>query len=188
MSEFEETDFVLDDFHTDKPVKKKKVNSGVKGKNGERQLCKILNERFADILKKNPSWGGFNRSVGSGNRRWQTNLSKKATELYSGDIVCDHFNFTIESKCGYDIDFIKAFEGNKAIDEFLKQAEMDAGACEKKPMLIWKKDHQIPLVFLKHFPIENLIKFEYSMHYRDWTVVSLEELLSKMNDQFFFGK
>lgn len=174
-------DFFVDDILV---VKKKKIKSGIKGKGQERQICKILNARFADLLSKNPKMGNFQRSVGSGNRYAQANLSQVATNLYSGDIICDGFNFVIESKSGYDIDFITAFGGNKKIDVFLDQVSGDSERCGRKPLLIYKKDRMQALAFLKVLPVE---KFEYKMFYRDWIVVLLEDLLKVMPDEFFFN-
>lgn len=50
----------------DKPSKR--IKSGKKGKRVELEVVKDLNGRFSQILSKNPDWGSFSRSVGSGNR------------------------------------------------------------------------------------------------------------------------
>jgi hypothetical protein len=172
----------------DNNKKNKKIKSGIKGKRVELELVKSLNTRFQNILNKNPNFGKFSRSVGSGNR-WAQNvhLSRTAVNIYSGDIVCpDNFNFVLESKGGYnDIDLCSAFEeGQSGLDDFLKQVTDDSMRCSRKPLLLWKKDRKPRLAFLKTADLPNF-DFEYSMKYRDWTIVNFQDLL-KSPDDFFF--
>ena len=169
--------------------KPNKIKSGIKGKRVELELVKQLNLRFSKILDANPAWGKFSRSVGSGNR-WGQNvqLSRTAKNVYSGDIVCpDNFNFVLESKGGYnDIDLCSAFEeGQSQIDEFLKQVSDDSERCNRKPMLLWKKDRKPRLAFLlsKDLPNKN---FKYCMKYRDWSIINFKDLL-EFKDDFFFN-
>lgn len=179
-----EIDDILDNLE-----QKKSVKSGAKGKRGERNIVKTLNERFNKLLLDN-KLGLFSRSVGSGNRWGQkVVLSQKAMDTYSGDIVVpDGFNFVLESKNGYnDIDLCTAFvKGSKELDTFLEQVSDDAKRCGRKPMLIWKKDRKSALVFLKtkDLPKRN---FEYNLKYREWSAVSFEELL-KAENHFFFTR
>jgi hypothetical protein len=165
-----------------------KIKSGKKGKRVELELVKSLNARFSTILSANPTWGKFSRSVGSGNR-WGQNvhLSKNATNIYSGDIVCpEHFNFVLESKGGYnEIDLCSAFdEGHSELNAFLQQVTDDSARCGRMPMLLWKKDRKPRLAFLKEKDLPQ-IHFDYSMKYRDWKVVNFEDLI-KMGEEFFF--
>ena len=186
----------VDDLFFEEP-KKKKIKSGAKGKGAEREIVKILNERFAKILKENPTWGAFSRSVGSGNRWGQhVTLSESAKQVYSGDLTCpEHFNFVVESKKGYnDIDLITAFTGKcGGLDEFLKQVEDDSKRVGRKPILIWKKDRKPVLAFLKskftgEFQVRliNLGINPIIMHYGEWTVVTLDDIL-KLEDAFWFS-
>src|SRR4051812_1913406 len=97
--------------------KKKKKNSGDKGKRTERNLIKILEQRFGP---------GFSRTIGSGNRWGQgVHLPKHAKDTFTGDIVCpEGFKWVFESKGGYDIDFNSVFSGGSAeLDSFIEQAE-----------------------------------------------------------------
>ena len=180
-----EIDNILDNLE-----KKKKVKSGLKGKRVELELVKDLNTRFKKLLAKNPDWGGFSRSIGSGNRWGQkVHLSKAAKETYSGDLVVPaNFKFSIESKGGYnDIDLCSVFNGgSKELDGFLEQAAGDSKDVGKKPMLIWKKDRKPRLVFIytKDVPKKQLSS-NYLMIYRDWTVVAWEDL-AKLTDDYFF--
>jgi hypothetical protein len=50
-------------------------------------------------------------------------------------------------------------------------------------MLCWKKTRKPWLAFLLTTDIEGY-EFKYSMKYKEWTVVSLDQLL-KLEDQFF---
>lgn len=175
----------VEDIFNKKP---KKIKSGIKGKRVELELVKSLNSRFSDMLSSNPSYGKFSRSIGSGNR-WGQNvqLSRTAKNIYSGDIVCpDHFNFVLESKGGYnDIDLVSAFEGGHTeLDEFLRQVSDDSVRCQRKPLLLWKKDRKPRLAFLKDSDLPGC--FEYQMKYRDWKVVLYDDLM-KLPDDFFFS-
>lgn len=162
-----------------KPGKKKKLNSGRKGKRVERELVKILNKRFG---------GGFSRSVGSGNRWGQvSSLPKHAQDTFSGDIVCpENFAFVFECKGGYDdTDLSSAFEGGiSLIDGFLKQAELESGKTGRKSILAWKKSRKPWLAFLKTVDLPHL-DWQYRLIYREWSAISLMELL-EVKDEFFY--
>jgi hypothetical protein len=179
----EEIDDILD-----KLDRKKGVKSGSKGKRGERNIVKILNNRFGTMLLEK-KMGLFSRSVASG-ARWgqKVVLSQNAMDTYSGDLVVpEGFNFVLESKNGYnDIDLCTVFEkGHKELDAFLKQVNDDSKRCNRKPLLVWKKDRKSPIAFLKTKDIPKRT-FDFSLKYKEWTAVSLEELL-KADNHFFFN-
>jgi hypothetical protein len=179
----ENEDIEIDDVMSIK--KNKKINSSVKGKVNEREVVKILNKRFNLILTKNPSWGMFARSMGSGNRFSQVCLSYNAKQVFSSDISCPpSFKFTIESKAGYDIDLCSAFSGNKELDSFLKQASEDGEKSNRFPMVLWKKNRRPRLAFVQ----TNILikKPDYHMTYREWTALLFENLLLE-EDNFFFN-
>lgn len=179
----ENEDIDIDDIFSSK--RRKKINSSVKGKTNEREVVKLLNDRFRTILGKNPSWGLFSRTVGSGNRFSQTYLSQSAKQVFSSDISCPPtFKFTIESKAGYDIDLFSAFVGNKELDSFLKQATDDSEKVNKFPMVVWKKDRKPRLAFIHSDRIST--KFQCQMTYKQWIVVTFSDLLSEP-DEFFFN-
>ena len=179
-------DFIVDDDFL--MPKKKRLNTGRKGKRREREVAKIFNERFG---------GGFSRSVGSGNRWSQVaNLPKHAQDTFSGDLVTpENFGFTIESKGGYDdVDLVSVFDGGHSqIDEFLEQAQFDADRCKRKPMLVWKKSSKPLVAMLKidHLPrfhtegVGAIREWEYILIYRDWAMVNLEDLLKQDNNFWF---
>lgn len=187
-----EDDLDIEDI-TENLNKKKKIKSGQKGKTGEREIVNDLNVRFADLLAKNPTWGAFSRSVGSGNRWGQNvNLPQHAKDTFTGDIVAPtNFKFVIESKKGYnDIDIFDCFSGKcSGLDEFLKQVTDDSVRSGRKPLLIWKKDRKAKVAFLlrpdifahvlqhgKRWPV---------MIYKEWMGVPLTELLTLADDFFF---
>lgn len=183
-NEFEEEDFIVDDIVANRKRQKKnqkKVNGKNKGSRVERELSKILNKRF--------NCEDFSRSVGSGNRWGQVNhLPKHARDVFSGDlIVPSNFRYCLESKGGYDgIDLNGVFErGSSELDNFLDQAVSDAERCGRKPMLCWKRTRKSWLAFLKSNEIAGM-EFKYSLKYREWTGVLLEDLL-RLDDDFFIA-
>ena len=176
-----EDDFFIEDIIKNRQSKKKKVNGKKKGSRVERELTKLLNNRF--------SCEDFSRSVGSGNRWGQVNqLPTHARDVFSGDlIVPSNFKFCIESKGGYDgIDLNSVFtHGSSELDVFLEQAEIDSSRCNRKPMMCWKRTRKPWLVFVKSSELEG-VEFKYSIRYGEWTGVSLESLM-EMEDSFFIG-
>lgn len=161
------------------PKKSKKTNGKKKGNRTELELTKILSDRF-----KMP----FSRSVGSGNRWAQVEkMTAEATQVFSGDIVVPKgFKFVLESKGGYEsIDINSIFiKGNSELESFMEQVLDDSRRCGRKPMVCWKKNHKPWLAFIL---TQDLIphKFDYSINYKEWTGIALENLL-KLNDTFFY--
>jgi Holliday junction resolvase len=174
-------DEIEDTFHLEKFTNKTKKKNGCrKGKRVERDLVKVLNEKFN---------GGFSRSVGSGNRWSQVkNLPQHAKETLTGDLCApEGFRFVCESKGGYtNLDLDSALDGGiKALDDFIEQVESDSKRCGKAPLLFWKRDRKPWLVFCKTAIIEG--SYKYSLIYRDYTCVPLKELL-KLPNEFFYTK
>jgi len=95
------------------------------------------------------------------------------------------FKFVIESKGGYSkVDLNNIFDkGNSELDEFIEQVSKDSERCEKKPLLIWKKNHKPWLAFVKSQDLEG--EYKYKIIYRDWVIVPLKELL-ELPDSYFF--
>ncbi len=174
-------DFDFENFGDNHNRKKKKAQGGRKGKRVERELCKILTERF----KKE-----FSRSVGSGNRWSQiANMPKHARETFSGDVCTpENFLWVIESKGGYEdkIDLNGLFDGIGQLDAFIKQVSKDAEFTKKKPLLVWKRSRKPWLACAKTEDLCNVDRFEYRIIYGKWSVVSLSNLL-EYPDEFFFG-
>lgn len=158
---------------------KKKINSGDKGKRTERELCKILSDKFNE---------SFSRTIGSGNRWGQvSNMPAHARETFASDIVCPvGFGFCIESKGGYDdIDLNLAFDGgNSQIDEFIEQVVFESERCGRKPMVVWKKSRRPWLVIIKTEDLPHL-NWNYRFIYREWSFLALNDLL-QLPREFFF--
>lgn len=181
-------DDILEELNNSKA--KKKIKSGSKGKGAERELVKLLNTRFEVLLQEHEDWGKFSRSVGSGNRWGQkVDLPKHAKDTFSGDLcVPQNFLWVIESKKGYnnEIDLCSIFGSSCAVlESFFKQVNDDSKRCERKPLLIWKKDYKPRIAFLKDkdMPIK---KFTCVLKYQGWTAMPFDELL-EMEDSFFFN-
>lgn len=174
-------DFILEEDFLMKKKRKKKVNSGDKGKRVEREFIKLLNERF--------NTQGFSRTIGSGNRIWQVrgNMPKHAQETFTGDIVApEKFKFVIESKGGYnDVDLNSAFDGGHAqLDEFIKQVKLEAENCQRKPIIVWKKDRKprVAMVLTVDLPHHD---WTYRFIYQEWSMVLFTELLGQPDGYWF---
>ena len=183
------SDFMMDDDLGDD--KKKKIKSSSKGKRVEREVVDLLNNRFKDILSKNPDWGKFSRTIGSGNRFGQkVVLPKYANNLFAGDLITPgtKFNFSIESKGGYnDIDLCTAFDGKCVeLDKFIKQAEADSVRANKKPLVLWKKDRKKRLAILELEILKGSADVSNMMKYKaKWAILSFDDLLMFPDDFWF---
>ncbi len=171
-------DLIIDDLSVEK---KKKVNGKKKGNRLELQLSKILTKRFGQ---------SFSRSVGSGNRWSQvSNMPAHAKETLVGDLCCPvGFKFVVECKGGYEdkIDLNSILEGGcSQLDKFIDQSEHDAELSGKLPIIIWKRNNKPWLSMIR--AIDYFLDAEYSIKYRDWVIITLDELL-KLDDSFWFNK
>lgn len=160
---------------------KKRVNSSRKGKCFERDLVDILKARFKLPFARNPS------TFGSG--AWSTTHDYSGLDMnaIAGDIITPlRFKYTIECKSGYDIELINLFSGanrksdSKTIDGFIEQVERDAGRVNKLPLIIYRKNLCLSLALLK----ETTPVVQY-MRYRDYYIVSLQDLLELPHNFFF---
>jgi Holliday junction resolvase len=170
-------------FNIDKDIfkeKKKRLNSGAKGKRAERDICKTLTERFGKE---------FSRSLGSGNRWGQvSNMPKHAKETFGGDICCpEDFKWVIESKNGYEdkIDLNSFDSGITKLDEFIEQSTKDSELTGRESLIFWKRKRKNWLCFIKtkHLPDPDI--YNYRIVYREWSCISFTELL-ELPDEFFF--
>jgi hypothetical protein len=176
------------------------INSKKKGNRGERKIVDILNKHF--------STKEFARVPASGATSTIHTLSKGSVKSYCGDIITpDNFKFSIENKCGYDIDLYNIFkedsgDRNQFVD-FINQSKKDS---EKVvgifPMVIYTRTRKKPLIgFQKNVIPENFIlylnqylsltlkkeSFENNKNEtEDWIFADLNEVLSKFPKRFFF--
>lgn len=176
-------EFEVDDLLSEGNKKNKsKVDGKKKGNRTELGLCKLLTKHF-DV--------DFTRSVGSGNRWGQVNLSAQAKQVFSGDIcVPDGFLWVFESKGGYEkeIDLTNAMDGDgiAQLDKFIEQSTHDANECGRKPIICWKRNRKPWLAMIRKQELDPVDKFQYYLLYRDWFIISLEELLNSTERSFWF--
>jgi len=189
----------------EKQARKKKINSKAKGDRGELKACKILTDFFGIKFNKVPRSGGFGTTH---------QLEQNALDVLIGDIITPQgFLFTLENKSGYDIDLINFFcskytskkksSDKTLIHTFLDQSVRDAVRASKIPAVIYTKDRRPSLLIIpsNNFSGENYLKeklseFElyltfkyvskYSQDWTDWVLVSLEESLYILPNDFFF--
>lgn len=177
-----EKDLQIENLLEDKK-KQKKIDGKSKGNRTELNLCKILTGFF------NLS---FTRSIGSGNRWGQVKLSDNAKQVFTGDIcVPEGFKWVIESKGGYekDIDLNGVCDGGiSRLDFFIEQSLKDSEYCGRKPLICWKRNRKpwLSMILLKDLEFVDCEIFEYRIHYRDWLIIKLEDLLNSTKKDFWF--
>ena len=183
-------DLIIEDFFEDtgsekKKKKKKKVNGKAKGNRTELNLCKFLTKHFGEE---------FSRALGSGARTSQvSNLPEHAKRTLTGDIcVPDGFKWGIECKGGYedDMHLENICDGNLSrLDEFIEQVQKDADYCNRKPIILWKRNRKPWIAMYKecHIP-KNAVEdfFDNYIQYGDWLIVNLEDLLNKTKKEIWF--
>jgi len=157
---------------------KKGINAKAKGNRVENELAKILSERFNRTFKRAPmsgAWGTSNRNSG---------IREDALEILSGDLmVPKDFVFSVESKSRQDFnfwDFLNEDIKELDIDSWLFQAENDAEAIGKKPLLYIKINNRKPFVL---FPKE---MHETTMSYKQYSIMRFDYFL-QLEDDFFFS-
>ena len=178
----DETEDMIIDLLTDNQPVKKKVQGKAKGNRTELSLCKLLTKHFGE---------DFTRSLGSGNRWAQVSLSKSAKQAYTGDIcVPEGFSWVIECKGGYekDINLTNVCDGNIArLDEFIEQVTRDAEYCDRKPIILWKRNRKPWLAIYreKDLPHHWFIR---QIWYGDWRIVSFDALLRSTTRKIWFDE
>jgi hypothetical protein len=155
-----------------------KINSKNKGSSGERELCKILNNRFGlGLFSRVPMSGAY---TGGKNRTKTSNLSNSAKDTLSGDIITpDNFKFSIEHKFYKEASFWDLFNDNSNLKSWFIQCEGDAKFIEKEPMLIVKYNNKKRIVYIKNY------NGNYIFSIGEWKCLWLENLLKEENSYFF---
>jgi hypothetical protein len=166
--------------------KKKKVNGKAKGGRTELQLCKLLSQHFGKDFSKAP---------GSGARWSQVSfLPEHAKKTLTGDVcVPEKFKWVIESKGGYesDIDLNSLFDGGiSRLDYFIEQSTRDSKYCGRKPIICWKRSRKpwLAMILLKDLNPLNENVFSFRIHYYEWIIILLNDLLNQTNVNFWFSK
>ena len=160
-------------------------NGKAKGSGYERTICKMLTKWKSNKEKPYIWW----RSPSSGALATITAQNPDLT----GDIIAvlpeGHFLtdiFSIEIKAGYpNSSFHKFFKPvkNNEILQFWEQSLKDCKQSNKEPMVIYKKDRQIPLFFIRE-KIKNMLKMLENINY--FLIKSGNEKICCMSmDEFF---
>tara|TARA_R110002124_G_C8733634_1_gene496835 strand:+ start:184 stop:711 length:528 start_codon:yes stop_codon:yes gene_type:complete len=130
--------------------KKKRVNSKAKGSTFERNIAKILNDRF--------NTSEFSRSPGSGAFA-TTHTLPEHLKIYGDLITPQNFKYCIECKKGYNnLNLYSLYNNSSEWWGFLEQCQKDSDKCGKIPMVIFKQDRQPTLCIIpEHIsPIKEL--------------------------------
>jgi len=162
--------------------KKKNINSKQKGSRNEREVAKVLNDRFnlENSFKKVPlsgAWGTNNRD--------KKDTSQQALDVLSGDLICPkNFKFSVEVKSRADFNFWDMLNNdneNTDIDSWIYQASHDASCTHKEPLLVIKINNKKPFVL---FPKK---LFEGKVIYKEFTLMRFDYFLL-LDDEFFWEK
>lgn len=167
------------------------MNSKQKGKRGEGELVKILNDNFGDgRFRRVPFSGAITGGV---NRESNKNIDFK--EALTADIITPvNFNFVIEHKFYAEANFWDLFSDKSNWNEWLKQVEGDAEFVDKTPLLVIKynRHKRIALVpysiiavyadIKKSKEIEDMSK---KFIWKEYSVIALEDLISLPKDFWF---
>lgn len=155
-------------------VKKKKVDGKAKGDRTELNLCKMLTKHFGVE---------FSKALGSGARWSQVgHLPEHAKKTLTGDLcVPERFLWIVECKGGYEdeMNLNNVCDGNgiACLDGFIKQVSRDAEYCGRKPIICWKRNRKPWLAFVREKDLL-FTHFDYKVHYREWVMVKLDDLLN----------
>jgi Holliday junction resolvase len=171
-----------DDYDISALKKKKKVNSRTKGSSFERNIAKVLNDRF-DTKE-------FSRTPGSGAFATTHSLPDHL-KIYGDLITPKNFKYCIECKKGYNKENLYSLYNNSSDTwKFIKQCEKDAEKCGKYPMVIFKQDRQPTLAIVPyHTWIDNAyycITIEDKDKTRKYKIYLFDELLKKEPNYFWF--
>jgi Holliday junction resolvase len=154
------------------------VNSKKKGNRVEREMAKILSDRFGQTFKRVPASGAI------GTQLHGIDIREDAQEILSGDLICPKkFTFSVEVKSRESFNFwdLIADDTINEIDDWIMQAEGDAIASKKEPLIIFKANNRKPFVlFPKRLKGGKLI-------YGDYTILRMDYFL-KIEDEFFWEK
>ena len=129
-----------DNYDISKLKKKKKVNSRAKGSTFERQIAKLLNNRFNTTE--------FSRTPGSGAFA-TTHTLPDYLKIYGDLITPIKFKYCIECKKGYNKENLYSLY-NYSSDtwKFIDQCQKDSDKCDKIPMVIFKQDRHPTLAIV----------------------------------------
>ena len=162
-----------------------KINSRAKGKNGETELSKILNERFGEgkkVFTPTPQSGAWS---GGQNREIRENMSWEQKITLVADIMSPpSYNYIIEHKFYKEFNFYDLFNPSSNLNSWIDQVSGDASFVNKKPMLIVKTNNKQRIVFIKDKP--KTPNFTYYRNSEEWHCYWLADLLT-LDNSFFYS-
>ena len=158
--------------------KPKRKNSRTKGNTFERQVAKLLNDRFKTTE--------FSRSPGSGAFA-TTHTLPDHLKIYGDLITPQKFKFCIECKKGYNNqNLYSLYNYSSEIWKFIAQSEKDAGKCGLTPMVIFKQDRQPALAIIpERVQVTEDIKYIQIHNKKQYRVYLFEELLTCWDSMWF---
>lgn len=164
-----------------------RIQSRQKGKRGENELVKILNENFGEgRFKRTPFSGAL---VGGKNREATKDLDYK--EAFASDIIApSSFNFILEHKFYAESNFWELFSDKSNWNNWIKQVEEDAKFVNKRPMLVIKynRHKRIALVdynYLIGYLSNKDLKFTKDFIWKGYSVNWFEDYLELPKDFWF---
>lgn len=164
-----------------------RINSKAKGRRGELDTCKILNDRFGygkKIFSPTPQSGAWG---GGQNREKREDMSLEQRIALVSDIMTPtNFKFVIENKNYAEFDFWNLFNERSEINDWTDQVTTDADSVGKNPLLIMKFNrHQRISMTRQSTKKEKFIW--YDSRGRDWYCLLFDDLL-KLSDEYFYSK
>jgi len=174
-------------------TKPKRKNSRAKGHTFERDIAKMLNNRFNTTE--------FSRTPGSG--AFATTHTLPAHLKIYGDLITPYkFKYCIECKKGYNnINLYSLYNNSSDVWDFLRQCEKDSEKCQRIPMMILKQDRKPILAFIPQYEAEAerknkifglshtsiVYRKDKYCHGEKWNIYKFEDLLELDNDRWFGG-
>jgi Holliday junction resolvase len=158
--------------------KPKRKNSRAKGSTFERQIAKLLNDRFNTTE--------FSRSPGSGAFA-TTHTLPDHLKIYGDLITPQKFKFCIECKKGYNNqNLYSLYNYSSDTWKFIEQCEKDSDKCSKLPMVIFKQDRQPTLAILpKSVEVTDDIKYIEIHNKKHYRVYLFDELIKCWDSMWF---
>ena len=164
--------------------KKKRVNSRTKGNTFERQIAKLLNDRFNTTE--------FSRTPGSG--AFATTHSLPDHLKIYGDLITPiKFKYCIECKKGYNKENLYSlYNYSSEFWGFLDQCEKDSEKCGKIPMVIFKQDRYPTLAIIPNHVQTNKLQQYIEIHKNEtpfltrvYRIYKFEDLLDDYDTIWF---
>ena len=158
--------------------KPKRKNSRTKGNTFERQVAKLLNDRFKTTE--------FSRSPGSGAFA-TTHSVPDHLKIYGDLLTPQKFKFCIECKKGYNKqNLYSLYNYSSEIWKFIEQSEKDSEKCSRLPMVIFKQDRQPTLAIIPSWiQVEGELKYIEIHKNKTYRVYLFDELLKCWDSMWF---